>query len=61
MSDDGSQDPSQSDNEDGPSLTVHDEEDDDLLASGIYCDAELHLQDLKQGLQQYAQARNYQA
>jgi hypothetical protein len=61
MSDDDGEDPSLSENEDGQSLAVHDEEDDDLRASGIFCDAELHLQDLKKGLQQYAQARNFQA
>ena len=61
MSDDGNEDPGLSDNEDGPSLSVHDEEDDELFTLGIYCDAEFRLQDLKEALKQYAHARNFQA
>jgi hypothetical protein len=61
MSDDGNDDPGVSDNEDGASLSVHDEEDDELFTLGIYCDAEFRLQDLKEALKQYAHARNFQA
>ena len=62
MSDDGNDDPSlMSENGDGPSLSIHDEKDDQLLPLGIYCDAEFHLQDLKEALKQYAHARNFQA
>ena len=59
MSDDGN--PGLSDNEDGPSLSVHDEDDDELLTLGIYCDAEFRLQDLKETLKEYARVRNFQA
>ena len=41
MSDDGNDDPSlMSENGDGPSLSVHDEKDDQILTLGIYCDVE---------------------